>query len=223
MTKILLVQGANLTFLGRREPAIYGTTTAAELDAMLHRHARKHDYVLDIFYSNIEGEAINRIYRAVDKGFDGLVDEYLQDLPMTGFALKDCVKGAGLPYVEVHISNIAKRSIHCVLSDLAEGFITGFGMHSYILGLNAAPEDRGVEGALTEIERLVSQSSRRLDGVTGFRFHLFRRSSDLCRRTPPCSGRTSARVQVGLPRYVAAPWYRFWAVCRVYRRAGLER
>jgi hypothetical protein len=43
-----------------------------------------------------------------------------------GFALKDCVKGAGLPYVEVHISNIAKRGIHCVLSDVAEGFITGF-------------------------------------------------------------------------------------------------
>ena len=67
MTKILLVQGANLTFLGRREPAIYGTTTAAELDAMLQSHARKHDYVLDIFYSNIEGKAINRIYRAVDE------------------------------------------------------------------------------------------------------------------------------------------------------------
>jgi 3-dehydroquinate dehydratase II len=71
MTKILLVQGANSTFLGRREPAIYGTTTADELDAMLQLHASKHDYVLDIFYSNVEGEAINRIYRAVDEGFDG--------------------------------------------------------------------------------------------------------------------------------------------------------
>ena len=71
--KILLVQGANLTFLGRREPTIYGTTTAAELDAMLQCHAAKHGYVLDIFYNNIEGEAINRIYRAVDEGFDGLV------------------------------------------------------------------------------------------------------------------------------------------------------
>ena len=61
MTKILLVQGANLSFLGRREPAIYGTTTAAELDVLLQSHAKKHDYALDIFYSNIEGEAINRI------------------------------------------------------------------------------------------------------------------------------------------------------------------
>jgi dehydroquinase class II len=56
-----------------------------------------------------------------------------------GYALKDCIKGA-LPYVEVHISNIAKRNIHCVLSDVAEGMITGFGMHSYILGLDAMLE-----------------------------------------------------------------------------------
>jgi len=137
--KILLVQGANLTFLGRREPAIYGTTTAAELDAMLQRHARKHGYHLDIFYSNIEGEAINRVYRAVDEGFDGLVMNPA-GFTYAGFALKDCIKGARLPYVEVHISNLAKRNIHCVLSEVAEGLITGFGMHSYILGLEAMRE-----------------------------------------------------------------------------------
>jgi 3-dehydroquinate dehydratase-2 len=139
MTKILLVQGANLTFLGRREPAIYGTTTAAELDALLRSHARKHGYALDIFYSNIEGEAINRIYQAVDEGFDGLVMNPA-GFTYAGFALKDCVKGAGLLYVEVHISNIAKRSIHCVLSDVAEAFITGFETHSYILGIEAMLE-----------------------------------------------------------------------------------
>ena len=57
-----------------------------------------------------------------------------------GFALMGCIKGAGLPYVEVHISSIAKRNIHCVLSDVAEGIITGFGIHSYILGLDAMLE-----------------------------------------------------------------------------------
>ena len=107
--KILLVQGANLTFLGRREPAIYGTTTAAELDATLQRHAKERGYDLDIFYTNIEGEAINRIYRAVDEGFDGLVMNPA-GFTYAGFALKDCIKGAALPYVEVHISNIAKRN-----------------------------------------------------------------------------------------------------------------
>jgi len=139
MTRILLVQGANLTFLGRREPAIYGTTTAAELDAMLQRHASERGYGLEIFYNNVEGEVINRIYRAVDEGFDGLVMNPA-GFSYAGFALKDCLKGATLPYVEVHISNIAKRNIHCVLSDVAEGFITGFGMHSYILGLEAMLE-----------------------------------------------------------------------------------
>ena len=81
MTKILLVQGANLTFLGRREPDIYGTTTPAELDAKLQRHAQKHGYHLDIFYTNVEGEAINRIYQAVDEGADGPADEFGKDLP----------------------------------------------------------------------------------------------------------------------------------------------
>ena len=123
MTRILLVQGANLTFLGRREPAIYGTTTAAELDAMLQRHASERGYGLEIFYNNVEGEVINRIYRAVDEGFDGLVMNPA-GFSYAGFALKDCLKGATLPYVEVHISNIAKRNIHCVLSYVAEGFIT---------------------------------------------------------------------------------------------------
>ena len=60
MRKILLVQGANLTYLGKREPAIYGTTTAEELNETLLQHSREKGYQLEIFYSNIEGEAINR-------------------------------------------------------------------------------------------------------------------------------------------------------------------
>ena len=139
VAKILLIQGANLTFLGRREPQIYGSTTPAELDGILQRHARDHGYQLEIFYTNIEGEAINRIYRATDEAFDGLVMNPA-GFTYAGFALKDCIKGTALPYVEVHISNITKRNIHCVLSDIAEGMITGFGMHSYILGLDAMLE-----------------------------------------------------------------------------------
>src|SRR5262249_25139140 len=56
MVKILLLQGANLTFLGRREPEIYGSTTPAELEIMLQCHAHDHAYQLEIFYTNIEGE-----------------------------------------------------------------------------------------------------------------------------------------------------------------------
>src|SRR5262249_46137348 len=66
--KIILVQGANLSYLGRREPELYGTTSAAELDDMLRTHARTHGYDLEIFYTHVEGEAIGRLYRAVDEG-----------------------------------------------------------------------------------------------------------------------------------------------------------
>jgi len=79
---------------------------------MLRCHAHDHAYQLEIFYTNIEGEAINRIYQAVDEGFDGLVMNPA-GFTYAGFALRDCIKGAGLPYVEVH-----KRNIHCVLSDV---------------------------------------------------------------------------------------------------------
>jgi len=136
VTRILLVQGANLTYLGKREPAIYGTTTAAELDARLQAHAQEKRYELEIFYTNVEGEAINRIYRAADNRVDGLVMNPA-GFSYAGYALKDCLKGAALPYVEVHISNVHARGIACVLSEIAIGVITGFGLHGYILGLDA--------------------------------------------------------------------------------------
>ena len=139
MKRILLVQGANLNYLGKREPEIYGTTTAAQLDAKLYEHAKTCGYHLEIYYTNVEGEAINRIYQAADDGFDGLVMNPA-GFTYAGYALKDCIKGTGLPYVEIHISNIAKRHIHCVLSEVSEGLITGFGMHGYILALEAMLE-----------------------------------------------------------------------------------
>ena len=134
--KILLIQGANLTYLGKREPEIYGRTTPAELNATLLDYARKKGFELEIFYTNLEGEAIDRIYLCADRGFDGLVMNPA-GFSYAGYALKDCVKGAGLPYVEIHISNIAKRNIHCVLSEISVGVITGFGMYGYQLALDA--------------------------------------------------------------------------------------
>jgi len=70
---ILLIQGPNLSYLGRRQPEIYGRTSAAELDAMLLEHARANKYRLEIFYTHSEAAAIERLYRAVDEKIDGLV------------------------------------------------------------------------------------------------------------------------------------------------------
>ena len=134
--RILLVQGANMTHLGKREPEIYGKTTAAKLDPMLQDHAKARGYALDIYYTNVEGEAINRIYQAADTGVNGLVMNPA-GFNYTGYALRDCVKGAGLPYVEVHMTNIKKQGIPSVLASVATAVISGFGVDSYILGLDA--------------------------------------------------------------------------------------
>lgn len=136
MEKILLVQGANMSFLGRRQPELYGTTTAAELDAMLRAHAKTNQYQLDIFYTNIEGEAINRLYRAVDEGVQGLVMNPA-GFNHAGYALRDCVRALPFPYVEVHMTNIEARGIKPVIAPVAVGGIYGFGVNSYVLGLEA--------------------------------------------------------------------------------------
>ena len=137
MTRILLLQGANMAWLGRRQPEIYGTTTADQLNEMLQNHASDHDYGLDIYYTHIEGEAIARIFQGVEEGVDGLVMNPA-GFTYRGEALRDCILDCdGLPYIEVHISNIAKRGIKSVLANAAQGILMGFGLQSYLLALDA--------------------------------------------------------------------------------------
>jgi 3-dehydroquinate dehydratase-2 len=136
MTKLLVLQGANMAYLGRRQPELYGTTTAAELDQMLREHAHSNAYDLEIFYTHIEGEAIERLYQAVDQGVDGVVMNPAGFL-YAGYALRDCLRAVSFPYIEVHITNIEKRGMHSVLAEASVGVIAGFGLDSYTLGLEA--------------------------------------------------------------------------------------
>jgi len=135
MTKILLLQGANMAYLGKRQPEIYGATSAAELDKMMLRHAKKSGVTLDIFYTHIEGEAIGRLYRAADEGMDGLLMNPA-GLMYAGYALRDCLRSMKFPYVEVHISNIEKRGLKSVTAETARGVIAGFGLRSYFMGFD---------------------------------------------------------------------------------------
>jgi 3-dehydroquinate dehydratase II len=137
--KILVLQGANLAYLGRREPELYGTTSAAELDEMLREHARTHGYDVEVFYTHVEGEAIARLYRAVDEGFDGVVMNP-GGFTYGGYALRDCLRALPFPYIEVHMTNLDKRGIRSVIAEVAVGVISGFGTDSYFLGLNAMLE-----------------------------------------------------------------------------------
>ena len=135
--KILLIQGANMTWLGRRQPEIYGTATAAELDVFVNSHAARLGCALAIHYTHIEGEAIARLYQEVEDGIDGLIMNPA-GFTYSGFALRDAILGCtDLPYVEVHIGNLEKRGMKSALANAAIGVVAGFGLDSYRLGLEA--------------------------------------------------------------------------------------
>ena len=137
MPRIMLIQGANMAWLGKRQPELYGAETAAELDARLRERAARLGVDIEIFYTHVEGEAIARLYRGVEEGIDGLVMNPA-GFTRTGFALRDAIAGcAGLPYVEIHITNIEKRGIRSVLADAALGVVAGFGLYGYELALEA--------------------------------------------------------------------------------------
>jgi len=136
MTKIFLLQGPNMSFLGRRQPELYGTTTAAQLDSMLLEHAKAKGYELTIFYTHSEPAAIERLYQALEEGFDGVVMNPASFL-FAGYALRDCLRAIAIPYVEVHMTNIEKRGFHSIPAEVAVGMVAGFGVDSYLLGLDA--------------------------------------------------------------------------------------
>ncbi len=151
--KILILQGANMVALGKRQPELYGTMTAAQLDAMLAEEAKSLGVSLDIRYTNTEGEAIDWIYQADDSGIDGLMFNPA-GFVYAGYALRDCLKAVTMPRVEVHMTNLERRGMHSVTASEADGMITGLGVDSYLHGLRA-------------LVRLISK--RRKDERTGTR------------------------------------------------------
>jgi 3-dehydroquinate dehydratase II len=134
--KLLLIQGANMEHLGRRQPELYGTTTAKELDSIVRRRARELEVGLDILYTNTEGEAVTAIYKAERAGIDGIIFNPAGFLH-AGHALRDCLRSIQAPAIEVHITNIEKRGYGSVTSEAAVGMIAGFGVQSYILAIDA--------------------------------------------------------------------------------------
>lgn len=134
--KLLLVQGANMEYLGRRQPELYGTTSAKELDAMVRRRARELDVAVEIIYTNMEGEAVSAIYKADRAKVDGVLFNPAGFLH-AGYALRDCLKSISAPAIEIHITNIEKRGFRSITAEVAIGVIAGFGIDSYVLALDA--------------------------------------------------------------------------------------
>ncbi|MGC9333771.1 MAG: type II 3-dehydroquinate dehydratase [Anaerolineae bacterium] len=136
--RVLVVHGPNLNLLGQREQEIYGRLTLAEIDARLQAYAREQGVELRSVQSNHEGAIIDAIHEA-SAWAGGLVinpgayGHY-------AYAIRDAIAGTGLPAVEVHLSNVHAREAFrhtSVIAPACLGQISGFGWHSYRLGLDA--------------------------------------------------------------------------------------
>ncbi|MBI2318606.1 MAG: type II 3-dehydroquinate dehydratase [Betaproteobacteria bacterium] len=138
--KILVLHGPNLNLLGSREPKIYGSETLEDINHRLARLAQAYDVTLECFQSNHEGALIERVHAAKAQGFSFLIinpGAYTH----TSIALRDALTGVGIPFVEVHLSNIHAREpfrAHSYFSDIAVGIICGLGSRGYDLALQFA-------------------------------------------------------------------------------------
>ncbi|HUQ52821.1 MAG TPA: type II 3-dehydroquinate dehydratase [Gammaproteobacteria bacterium] len=140
MARLLLLNGPNLGQLGRREPGIYGTATLADIESLLRTEATAAGHDFDAFQSDAEAELIRRIHAARDQGVAVILFNPAA-FTHTSVALRDALLAAQIPFIELHLSNVAAREAfrhHSYFADIALGTIAGFGVTSYELALTAA-------------------------------------------------------------------------------------
>jgi 3-dehydroquinate dehydratase II len=140
MARLLLLNGPNLGQLGRREPGIYGTTSLTEIETTLKASATAAGHDLEAFQSDSEGELIQRVHAAREQGVAVILFNPAA-FTHTSIALRDALLTAQVPFIELHLSNVAARETfrhHSYFADIALGTIAGFGVTSYTLALEAA-------------------------------------------------------------------------------------
>ncbi|MGI6093313.1 MAG: type II 3-dehydroquinate dehydratase [Veillonellaceae bacterium] len=137
--RILVLHGPNLNLLGKREPSIYGTLTLDEINEKITQRANNLGIDVDCIQTNHEGIMVDAIQQAADC-YNCLI---INAAAFTHYsiAIRDAIAAVNLPTIEIHLSNIYKREEfrhHSVISALVNGTIAGFGVHSYLLAIDAA-------------------------------------------------------------------------------------
>jgi 3-dehydroquinate dehydratase-2 len=139
---IWVLHGPNLNLLGTREPGIYGATTLAQIDRMLADEGAAAGVGVESFQSNFEGALVERVHAARDADVAFIVINPAA-FTHTSVAIRDALAGVGIPFVEVHLSNVHRREPfrhHSYFSDLAVGVIAGLGPAGYRSALQFAIE-----------------------------------------------------------------------------------
>lgn len=139
MAKVLVIHGPNLNLLGQRETDIYGKTTLDEINQSLSSLAENNSIELSFLQSNHEGEIVDAIGKAKPDGFSAILMNPAA-YTHTSVAIRDAVAAVDIPTVEVHLSNVYAREEFrktSLIAPVSFGQITGFGPHSYLLGLQA--------------------------------------------------------------------------------------
>jgi 3-dehydroquinate dehydratase-2 len=140
MARILLLNGPNLNLLGTREPAVYGTATLQDIETKLKGQCVAQGHELIAWQSNAEHELIGKI-QATKRENVGFVIINPGAFTHTSIALRDAFLSVGVPFIEIHLSNVFAREAfrhHSYLSDIAVGCIYGLGPIGYELALQAA-------------------------------------------------------------------------------------
>jgi len=140
MPTILLLNGPNLNLLGIREPGIYGNNTLDDIVKQLTMQANKASMQLEHLQSNAEHILLERIHQAQTTNVAFILFNPAA-FTHTSVALRDALLAVKIPFIEIHLSNIYGRETFrhkSYFSDIAQGVISGFGIQSYTLALNAA-------------------------------------------------------------------------------------
>ena len=141
LPKILVLNGPNLNLLGTREPAVYGHTTLADVEALCRAAAAERGAAAECRQSNHEGVLIDWIHAAGAAHRAGTLAGIVFNAGAythTSVALHDAIKGAGVPVVEVHISNVHAREEfrhHSFLSPIASAVVVGCGTQGYAFAI----------------------------------------------------------------------------------------
>ena len=134
---ILLLNGPNLNLLGTREPQLYGGDTLPAIEARMQKLAFDAGATLAVFQSNAESDLVNRIQQAAREHVDFIIINPAA-YTHTSVAMRDALAAVGIPFIEVHLSNVFAREAfrhRSYFSDIAVGIISGLGAKGYELAL----------------------------------------------------------------------------------------